>query len=319
MSVKIDTLIKLLPWLVANPGKTARQIAAEFGIKPDDVLDAVQLLVVTGPNPREGGGCVDIDFYAPDDDDFDHDGDVKRDFDVAITVIDPQKLDRPIKLDPLSAASIVAGLNFIQSLPGLVDPAFVQQLLEKIQGASGIADAPISVASHDEIESKLATLRSAISHDTCVEIEYASGSDERISRREIEPKALLTRDDIVYVRAYCLEAESARTFRVDRILSIEPSSTVQGHNVDVEDERVTAPLVHEVCLRIENEYLYEFNQHSGSAPKELPDGRFEVVTSVGSVEWLVGQVLASGGSIEVVSPPEMRNRVSAAVQGWKHK
>jgi len=318
MSVKIDTLIKLLPWLVANPGKTARQIAVEFSIKPDDVLDAVQLLVVTGPNPREGGGCVDIDFYAPDDDDFDHEGDVKRDFDVAITVIDPQNLDRPIKLDPLSAASIVAGLNFIQSLPGMVDPVFVQSVLEKIQRASGIADAPVSVVTHEEIESKIAMIRHAISNDSCIEIEYASGSDERISQREIEPKAVLTRDDIVYVRAYCLDAESARTFRVDRIMTASPTSTRQIHDVDIEDDRVTAPLVHTVTLRVENEYLYEFHRQSDAPPQELPDGRFEIVSSVGSVEWLVGRVLASGGGIEVVSPAEIRNRVMMAVKGWKH-
>jgi len=315
MSVKIDTLIKLLPWLVANPGRTAREIAAEFGIRPDDVLDAVQLLVVTGPNPREGGGCVDIDFYAPDDD-LDSDDDVKRDFDVAITVIDPQNLDRPIRLDPLSAASIIVGLNFIQSLPGVIEPTFIQTLLEKIQFSSGVAEAPVAVMPHGEIESAVLKIRDAINRAVCLHIEYASGSTERISSRVIEPKAVLTRDDIVYVRAYCQQAEDTRTFRVDRIMTLLEVEEPQSHHADVLEDRITAPLDISVKLRVAREFLYDFNQSLRTDPEEIADGRLEIVTAVGSIDWLVSQVFASAGGIEVVEPLDLRQHIADLARSW---
>ena len=71
-----------------------------------------------------------------------------------------------------------------------------------------------------------AVLEQALAERRCVRLVYAGAGKRKLTRREVEPRALEDAVDRTYLRAYCRWRKSERTFRLDRI-----------HNLELLDER----------------------------------------------------------------------------------
>lgn len=63
----------------------------------------------------------------------------------------------------------------------------------------------------------LEMLRRAIAQRRTVTIEYDAGGEGRVERRTVRPLELDQRNDVWYLRAYCLRRRAERTFRLDRV------------------------------------------------------------------------------------------------------
>ena len=85
---RLSRLLALVPWLTANPGVTVDEAAAHFDVSADQLEKDLFLLICTGRPGHFHDDLVDIQFW---------------DEDRRITVLDPQSLDRPLRLSPLAA------------------------------------------------------------------------------------------------------------------------------------------------------------------------------------------------------------------------
>ena len=294
----IELLMRMLPWLVAHPGVSAQDVAAEFGISPKEVIKLLDLLQYTGPG-QYGGELVEVHFGEGQ----------------GIHVIDSQRFDRPVRMNGAEASALLAGLSYLEQMPALADSVEVRMLIDKISAALN-PETAIDVITDGREHECIALLKSAIDSEVQVKIEYASGSATNPSERIIEPKRLLTRDDRTYVRAWCTQAESLRTFRIDRIAHAETLDNPQEIQVAPEDLVRNIDSWIDVVVELDREHLAEFDNDTVTAIHEMGDGRLRVESKVANLQWFVSVVLAGGGAITIVSPQEARELLQQTASNW---
>jgi proteasome accessory factor C len=294
----IELLIRMLPWLVSHPGVSAEVVAKEFGITSKEVLKLLDLLQYTGPG-QYGGELVDVHFGAGE----------------SIYVIDAQRFDRPVRMSGAEASTLLAGLTYLEQMPALADTVEVTELIDKISKAlqpAPAVDVITNVREHECVE----LVKVAIEANKQVSIDYASGSATNASHRTIEPKVLLTRDDLTYVRAWCHEAEGLRTFRIDRIAHAELLDHPQSVEVETAELARSTDSWIAVTVELDREHLGEFDNDTVKSVTDLGDGRLRVESQVANLDWFVSVVLAGGGSIKVVEPAEARELVINRASSW---
>ena len=121
-ATRLSRLLALVPWLSAHEGVTIDEAAAHFDVTPDQLQNDLWLLICTGRPGHQHGDLVDIQFW-------DEDG--------RITVVDAQTLDRPLRLSPDEAASLLVALRVLAQVPGPHDRAALAARHEQARGGRG--------------------------------------------------------------------------------------------------------------------------------------------------------------------------------------
>jgi proteasome accessory factor C len=149
-------------------------------------------------------------------------------------------------------------------------------------------------------------LTQAIEHRQRVRVRYQSSSDVEPVAREVEPFVAFSSQGNWYVHAHDVRSEGLRTFRVDRIESLDivgdaehvaPSSMPEPGTwfADADIERVT--------LRVgpRGRWVYERYPVDEVSVSDI-DGWVTVCLPVTSEQWLARLLLRLGDSVEVVEP-----------------
>lgn len=294
----IELLIRMLPWLVSHPGVSAEVVGKEFGISSREVLKLLDLLQYTGPG-QYGGELVDVHFGAGE----------------SIYVIDAQRFDRPVRMSGAEASTLLAGLTYLEQMPALANSVEVAELIEKISKALQPAPA-VDVVTNSREHECVELVKTAIESNKQITIDYASGFATNASHRVIEPKVMLTRDDLTYVRAWCYEAEALRTFRIDRIAHAEILDVEQTINVESAELVRSTDTWIPVIVEMDREHLGEFDNDTVKSVIEVSDGRLRVESKVANLDWFASVVLAAGGSIKVIEPAQARELVVNRARSW---
>ena len=204
-ATRLSRLLALVPWLRAHDGVTIDEAAAHFDVTPEQLQNDLWLLICTGRPGHMHGDLVDIQFW-------DEDG--------RITVVDAQTLDRPLRLSPDEAASLLVALRVLAQVPGPHDRVALAGATSKLEAAAGEA-----LAAADGVSVTVDTTRDpavsaavtrALADGRRLHLTYVGSLDER-TEREVDPMRVLTLDGRTYLEAWCRRAEAVRTFRLDRI------------------------------------------------------------------------------------------------------
>lgn len=296
MARDIELLIQMLPWLCANPGRTVAEVAQEFNISTRQVYMLLNLLRETGIGLYYG---EQIEITIEDD---------------WIQVNEALNLDRPARMNSLQATTLLAGLSFLEQMPALADSGEVRELIDKISDLLA-PERAVDVVTSTEEQENIRDIKSAIANNMCVRIKYASGTTTVDSYRVIEPKLLTTRDNRTYVRAYCHEASGLRSFRADRIVTLEVLT--QPQSVDVEPSAFSDEHNNwvPVEVRLSREFLGEFDQSTITNLREI-EGALHMSARVANLNWLASMVLSSGGGIEILEPIQGRELVRELANTW---
>ncbi|MCM8801033.1 MAG: exonuclease domain-containing protein [Candidatus Omnitrophica bacterium] len=73
----------------------------------------------------------------------------------------------------------------------------------------------------DIIDQRLAQIQEAIDLGVKLKIRYLSGLDATVTERQIIPRQIKKQNSHIYLIGYCCLRDQERTFRIDRILSLE--------------------------------------------------------------------------------------------------
>ena len=293
-------LVEILPWLAANPGASADELAKHFDISKTDLLNLLQVATFTGPG-QGGGELVDIDL---DDEE-------------SLFVADAKGLDRPIKFDLNTGLEILSGLHYLVQLPGVVDTSELEKFISKLQKAFGVREIPIEVQNSESIDQIALELANAINRKLVVEIEYAAGNTGKFTTRMIEPKKITVNENIRYVVAFCHAAIAERTFRLDRIKSISETNRKATSEVNsVTSTGVEAGLI-EVTLECTNAAVLEFDPRIIKSRRLVSDSTQELVIAVHDLDWITRELLASGGQIKPVAPADLALRIREKISAWQ--
>ena len=294
----LELLIKLLPWLVANNGASLTEVASHFNISQKHALELIGQLVVTGPS-QAGGGLVDIDFEDAD----------------SIFVSDAKALDRPVKLSEFEAASLLGGLHYLEQFPTLVDSETVAGLIQKIQRALPNVDSPINVIAAPISDEVREVVTQALSSSRSMEIKYAGVTKDDLSLRVIDPISTYSQEDFVYLKAWCRKSQAWRSFRLDRILEVRLGQ--DAIDIPTDDEPDDAKREYFAAIELDKAYYGQLDQVDIISFKEYMWHAVEVELMVYSREWLVSMILASGGRVKAIRPPDLIDALVARAKAWE--
>lgn len=204
---KLAFLLSLVPWLMDHDGASVTETAEHFGMAPEQIRDAVSLIAVSGV-PGETDAYQHEDLFDIDWDAFELRDEIQLTHLVAID-------DAP-RLSAREAAALIAGLQYLASLPENAGSAALAGLTGKLSAGASSTPAPMGVEADPAIASTLALIREAVERGVQLDLVYrgASGQEER---RNVDPLRVESFDEDWYLRGWCHLREAVRTFRLDRI------------------------------------------------------------------------------------------------------
>jgi proteasome accessory factor C len=323
---QLARLLALVPWLRAHPGVSPQEVADEFGISTEQLEADLNLLIVCGMPGGQHGDLFDIEFWAgeandTEDSDQDDDGPVR--LGTSITVHDAQNLDRPMRLRPDEAVSLLLGLNLLKALPGRFDRDRLEALSARLEAVAGDAlaavDGAVTVAPLSQPDPELqATLEGALSRGHRLDLDYLVPSRDEVTTRQVDPVRLALVDGRQYLIAWCRSAQDWRHFRVDRIVrATETEAPTEPHEHDVTTPPARVSYTpdadaHRVVLDLTpaGRWIAEYAVVDHVTEPSTP-GVTRVELSTASLPWVAQLVLRSGGGARVVEPVELADLVVA--------
>jgi predicted DNA-binding transcriptional regulator YafY len=293
---RLSRLLALVPWLEQHDGVSISEAAEHFGVTAEELERDLWLTVCCGLPGHGPDQLIDIQFW-------DDDG--------SIHVIDTQTLDRPLRLNSAEAMSLLVGLRLLAQVPGDHDRAALASATAKLEAAADVAQGTaVVVEGPDDVHASL--LASAIDAGRAVRIMYSGASRDELTERVVEPMQLLRHDGRAYLAAWCRSAEAQRTFRVDRIRSVE----VLDHQVGSHEAapEVAPSRGESVRLLITPRSRWLLEAFDTTERVDRGDGNQEATMVVAEPEWLIRIVLGQGGGVQVLEPPALRDRVAQAAE-----
>ncbi len=167
-------------------------------------------------------------------------------------------------------------------------------------------------------------LSGAVLRQEEVEFEYRKPGESARSQRRVQPYHLAHRENLWYLVAFDVARGALRTFAVPRISHVVTTKQRFTKPADFSAETFFADALgvlggrgdHRVVIRFAAaaaDRVREREWHESQELRELPDGRIELRLRLGALPEVERWVLGWGPSAEVVAPPELRQRVRAAV------
>jgi predicted DNA-binding transcriptional regulator YafY len=294
---RLSRLLALVPWLTAHEGVTLDEAAAHFGVSADQLEKDLFLLICTGRPGHQHGDLVDIQFW---------------DEDRHITVLDPQSLQRPLRLSPDEAASLLVALRVLAQVPGPHDRDALAGAIAKLEAAAGEAlrgAETVTVAVEAPRDPAVAEAVSrALAEGRRLHLVYVGSLDER-TERDVDPMRLLTLEGRTYLEAWCRRAEAVRTFRLDRIVGVEvldAAAEVPQDAVPVDlGAGALRPEGSPVTLELAPEVSWIAEENPVDEVVDLGDGRLRVRMPVADQRWLERLLLRHAPSVTVLDRPDV--------------
>ncbi|HET9556100.1 MAG TPA: WYL domain-containing protein, partial [Actinomycetota bacterium] len=142
-----------------------------------------------------------------------------------------------------------------------------------------------------------------------------------LTRRKVDPWLVFSASGHWYLSGWCHKAIAERLFRVDRVVSVRPTSEPferpagfdpAAHEEVPGVELFAGGLVSELDLASEAEWAADYFPILDS--ERRPDGRLRIRLATYQLSWLVRLVLRLAPAAEPVSPPELRRAVAEATR-----
>jgi proteasome accessory factor C len=300
---KLTFLLALVPYLIDHGRVSVREAAAHFQVTEKQIRDAVSLIAVSGipgeTTQYQHGDLFDISW-----DDFD-----ERD---EIVITHMVALDDSPRFSAREAAALIAGLQYLQSLPENMDSGVYSSLMDKLARGASERPSQVAIAGSDTTAS-LTDVRDAVSRRVQVEFDYLSARGSR-ERRRVDPLRIDSDDENWYLRAWDHAREAVRTFRLDRMTGIlVTEEPVSGSHDDVplgdrlfqggDDDLVVTIELDPSALSLLGEFVSSVD---GEATEE---GRVRTRIRVAHMHSLKRLVTAMPSAVTIVDPPEARDAV----------
>lgn len=293
-----DRLVRMLgmvAYLERHDDVPVEQVAAQFGVPPEQVMADIDTLWVTG-TPG----------YLPDD---------LIDFDAAsyeqgvVRLTESRGMTRPLRLGPREGVALLAALRSLAALRPALDAeraAVLDSALAKVQAATGDAAAGVPVEvelSVDSAPGVAAAVGTALAERRRLRLRYVDASDVT-SERDVDPVRLVSQDQHSYLLAWSLAADAERMFRLDRIAAAQVLDEPADAHAVAADADVFSPDASGelVTVRLAGRARWVAETVPVERTREAGDGSFEVDLRVVQPAWLRHLLLQVAEDVLEVRP-----------------
>lgn len=299
---RLSRLLALVPWLVAHPGVRLEEAADAFGVTAAELRADLELLFCCGLPGHSPGDLLDIAFEGE-----------------TVTVLDPQTLDRPLRLTADEAISLLAAARGLADLAVLREREALERAIAKLEAAlEDSADEVRVVLDPDTGDpAVLERVRAALEQQRRLSLSYLVESRDEVTRREVDPIRLVLRDGHAYLQGWCHRAEAVRLFRLDRVVTAEVLDVPATQVAELPDEPADGvfrgspeDLLAVIDVDPVGRWVAEYYPCEEVVAR--PDGGLRVTLRTGELDRLRALLLGLGGHGRPVSPPELIERVRDA-------
>ncbi|MDR0269782.1 YafY family protein [Paenibacillus sp.] len=208
--------------------------------------------------------------------------------------------------------------RLVEKINSVVLPAYEEEFQQKTNRVL-IDYSPWDGMEH--LRSKLQLLDEAI--DSCALVNFTySNAEGEVSQRIVEPHMLILKGRQWYLKAYCLEKEAFRLFKLKRMKDlaidrernfIRRDLAAQEHEED--KSKFEPSHIPEVVFRFQDEARYLAEEWFG-IEELLPvdDGSWLVKKAYPENEWLYSFILGLGHHVEVLEPQHLRKIIASRAE-----
>ena len=278
---RLERLISMVPWLIANNGATIEELGKRFQYPRETLInDLTKVLFFVGPHPHTPDNLIEVNVQEEE-----------------VWISQANYLSRPLNLTHTEAFSLLVKGKMLLGLIGEgTNNSSLETALDKLATALGaekdqiIVDPGIRDSEIYEITNEsIVTRRKMV-------ITYYSFNEDYYSERKIQPLSIEINDMYLYLRAYCEKVNDYRTFRLDRITHAEiiNEDIEQEFLHSFDNETSDKPIDLEfqfsedsiATLIIQKSDSWIVSKYSTISVKERKDNMLEITLPVASNTWL---------------------------------
>jgi proteasome accessory factor C len=303
-AVQTARLLLLIPYLQAHPGVTLDDVAATFGIRPEQVREDLRVAFMCGLPGGLPGDLIDVDLDLVDDEGV-------------IYLSNAEVLSRPLTLTADEAMALTVALQAVRAVARRAERVVVDSLLAKLHAITpGLVEAPEVHVAAGSGPVRDALLR-AISQADRVELTYDGLARGKTSRPVVDPVRVFVADGVAYLAAWSLTRDGWRTYRLDRIAAVRPTGDVAvAHGPEPEPASWLRTLAEAEPVRLlvhpGGQWITEYYPVGAVTRREGGDA--ELTLPVAQPEWLRWLLLRLGPEAEVLDAPAVAADAAAAAQ-----
>ncbi|MCW2961757.1 MAG: transcriptional regulator protein-like protein [Thermoleophilia bacterium] len=224
---------------------------------------------------------------------------------------------RPARLSPLEAKALLLALDLVGPLVAATSSSDLTSVREKLTSAFGGYGKPtVPATSPTESEQHvLALLTTAMREQRVLRIEYYSQGRGELSERNVEPLRLQRLKQHWYAVAWCRKADDLRSFRLDRIKSLEVLDEVfaerdidlTGYVADTPRSLESTPRTAQV--RYAPSAAGYVLENASNVARLIDESALQTIATAGDT-WLVEEILKYRGQAMVTHPVDLRDRIA---------
>ncbi|MFT4217335.1 MAG: WYL domain-containing protein [Micropruina sp.] len=302
---QVSRLLALVPYLQAHPDADLAETAERFGVSPRRLLADLEVLWFVGLPGGMPGDLIDIDMDAV----------AERG---RIRISNADYLARPMRFTIEEVTSLIVALRAVREVTGGVAGEAVDSALAKLSKVAGAQESRrVGFAVANSEDGVRESLIEAIAAGRAVRLSYDGLTRAETTTPVVEPHRLSARDGYVYLEAWSRDRDAWRTFRLDRIASVEPAEGgVADHGDPPQfdggwlEVRPEAALV---TLSITNHAHWISEYYPVRSMQRYRRG-WRVQLLVADSAWLRSLLLRLGPEVRAVDPPEAAESARAAAR-----
>ena len=297
---QLARLLRLVPYLSAHQGIEVEEVARTFGTTRRQIIRDLEVLQFCG---LPGGYFDDL---------FDVDIDAVRN-EGHIELRNAEVLNRPLKLTPAEAASLLAALRLVVDVAGESEPAI--SALHKLEAAvtNGAKQLVVAIAPTDP--GHRAALLEAAAERLVVRLGYRpAGRGESVV--DVEPVRIRLIDGYAYLDAWSRPRQAWRSFRLDRVTGVDVLTDTFAPRSEPPEDWFGDDAA-QLTLTVTRDAAWIAEYYPTTAV-EFDDDSLRVTFPVASADWAASLVLRLGSAVRAISDPAIvslaRRRAAEALE-----
>jgi proteasome accessory factor C len=282
-------LLDLVPFLLSHQGISLTDLAKHFKVETDVMLDDLNTLWMCGLPGYTPLELIDLAFDSG-----------------YVTIRNAAPLAYVRTMSSSEIVALALGLDLLRENSenlGTEQSNRIEVLAKKLRDRIGaqISITPSSNTAHRSV------ISTAIAQRVPVEMSYYSSNSDQKTERVVTAYDFFMDNDVEYFQGYCHSSQGMRTFRVDRIIAVSLSESVEviHESLPSKSESIRVDATVRTLDRASAEAF-------GLVLGDLRLGG-SVALHAFSPEWLIRSIIAGGGSLVVEGPQDLALQIRQSI------
>ena len=282
-------LLDLVPYINSHQGISLKELAQVFKVTQAQMTDDLTTLWMCGLPGYTPLELMDLDFESG-----------------FVTIHNAETLSKPRSISFDEGVALVLGLDLLRSTISADRADLLIKIDELSRRLSDLINLPSALSAASDVNKDVsAAILEAIRSRSGLEIVYHSLYRDETSTRTILPIEIVESDGQRYLSSFCHTSSDFRQFRIDRIQSAKMQTVAQEiPKISNQAAGLTSTIK---VLTPTRDIAERFKQNELSVNSEFNFESF-------SLQWIERSIMASGGSVSLLAPAEIRKSISVMAQ-----